>query len=100
MFLFLCFLCVCAAFQNSSVRKNVVVHEIGRAFRVRQDDTRRGGTGAQVEGQIRLSSGIHHERVHRAEEAVRHHESGRQSGLEGLRCGHPQRLSIKVGGII
>lgn len=59
-----------AALQNSRVRENVVVHEIGRAIGVRQDDAGRGLPGAEVEREVCLSSRVHYERVHRAAEAM------------------------------
>lgn len=86
--------------KNSRLRENVVVHEVGRALGVHQNDGGRGGTGAEVEGQVRLPAGVDDERVHRAAQALRHHESRRQPGFQGLWCSNPQRLSIKVGGII
>lgn len=58
------------ALQNRRLRENVVVHEIGRAVSVRQDDTRWRLPGAKVQREVCLSSRIHYERVHRAAEAM------------------------------
>jgi len=97
------FLFLCLSFpevKNSCLRENVVVHEVSRALGVHQNDGGRGGEGAEVEGEVCLPAGVDDERVHRAAQALRHHESRRQPGFQGLWCSNPQRLSIKVGGII
>lgn len=100
MWLFLSLLSSLPEVKNSRLRENVVVHEVGRALGVHQNDGGRGGEGEEVEGEVCLPAGVDDERVHRAAQALRHHESWRQPGFQGLWCSNPQRLSIKVGGII
>lgn len=101
-------LCVCIslylslslAFQDRPFRQDVAVHEISRTLPVRQENGGRGPTRQEIQREVRLPSGIDHERVHRTEEAMRHHESGREPGLQGLWDRDPQRISIKVGGSV
>ncbi|XP_054873256.1 glutamate receptor 1-like isoform X6 [Amphiprion ocellaris] len=86
---------VLQALQDRRVREDVVVHAQRRPHGVREEHQRGRGAGPQVEGEVRLPAGVVHERVHRAEEALRHHEGGRKPGLQGLRGGHAQRISTQ-----
>lgn len=86
--------------KDCGVRENVELHEVGRAHGLHQDDGRGRGSRAQVQREIRLPAGVHHERVHGAAQALRHHEGRRESGLQGLRGGHAQRIAAKVGGVL
>lgn len=88
------------AVKNRRVREDVGVHEVGRAHGLHQDHGRGRGAGPQVQREIRLPAGVHHERVHRATQAVRHNESGRKLGLQRLRSSYTQGFTVKVGGIV
>lgn len=76
------------------------LHEVGRAHGVHEDHGRGRGTGEKVQREVRLPAGVHNERVHGAAQTLRHHESGRQPGLQRLRGGHAQGLTVKVGGVV
>lgn len=64
------------------------LHAERRALCVREDDGRRSGQSQEIQREVCLPAGVHHERVHRAEETLRHHESGGQPGLQRLRHRH------------
>ena len=85
-----------AEVQDRGVREDVVVHEERRPLCVRQEHQRGHDARAQVQGQVRLPAGVLHERVHRAAQALRHHEGGREPGLQGLRGGHAQGIPSQV----
>lgn len=89
-----------AEVQNSRVREDVVVYEVGRTDRLHQNHSGGRGEGPQIQGEVRLPPGVHHERVHGAAQAMRHHESRREPGLQRLRDCHTERLTVKVGGIV
>uniref|UniRef100_A0A8P0TMW3 Glutamate receptor n=2 Tax=Canis lupus familiaris TaxID=9615 RepID=A0A8P0TMW3_CANLF len=81
--------------QNRGVREDVDVHAVGGAVGVHADHGGGRGARAQVQGQVRLPAGVHDERVHRAAQALRHHESGRKPGFQGLWRSYSQGLLIK-----
>ena len=76
------------------------VHAQRGALCVCENHSRGGSESPQVQGQVRLPAGVHHERVHRAAETLRHHEGRREPGLQRLRDRHAERILIKVGGIV
>lgn len=59
----------------------MAVHENRRTLCLRQENVRGRPARQEVQREVRLPAGVHHERVHRAEETLRHHESGREPRL-------------------
>lgn len=100
MDVFFSLLLTSTAVQNRCLREDVGIHEVSRTHGLHQDHSGGRGAGPQVQREIRLPAGVHHERVHRAAETLRHYESGRQLGLQRLRSSHTQGFTVKVGGIV
>lgn len=86
--------------QNSRLWENVVVHEVGRAVCVCQNDGGRSGPREEIKGKVCLPARIDHEWVHWTTKALWHNESWWEPGFQRLWCSDAQRLNIKVGGII
>ena len=84
-----------AELQVVGLRANVGLHG-EQPVRDDRDDRRRRVQGAQVQGQVRLSARVDHERLPQSAQAVQHHQGRRKPRLQGLRRRHAHRLRSTV----
>ena len=85
-----------AAVEDSDVRQYVGVHESRGPARLRQTNHRRGDQSSELQGQVRISSGVDDERLPQPASALQHDESGREPRRQGIRDSHASRLAAEV----
>lgn len=82
--------------EDCGIWEDVVLHEVCRAFCIREDDRRRCRAGEEVQREVCLSAGVHNEWIYWAAQAMWHHEGGRKPGLKGLWNSNTQRIRPEV----
>jgi len=84
-----------AALPNRTPQQDVGVHELAEA-QLRAHLRRGHRTRAQLQGQVRPAGGVPQERVCERPRALRHNESGPQSGYKGIWHRHAARFGAQV----